>query len=400
MKKLSRIYSQLGTINFIQKQYEKALEYHRKSLEINQELNFKLGMSVNYNNIGNVYFSLKQYKSATENYLKSLEIKKEIHDDFGIAANLNNLGLIFSDQNKFQKALDFHNDALDKYRELGDKTGIANCITNIANDYLGDGNFHSAIKFAEKGLQFSKEINLKQTQTEAYRILSEAYAALNQFKKAWQYQDIIHEISLKYNVDEDLIKSVIQVESSFNPNAVSPKGAVGLMQLIPETAEEEKSQQGKVIAIGPGEKVKKLNLKKGDKIITFHQVRHLARNHDVAFAQRLGRPEVQHLFLAIKIPLARRVELLEHVAHVVAAAWLNGFLVMTVKLEVNYLQAVPLGKEVFVEAWVDRSDEKKVQLKSRLTDGAGVTFSKGKGLFIQLSKERIESMGSVPEGLL
>jgi soluble lytic murein transglycosylase-like protein len=50
------------------------------------------------------------------------------------------------------------------------------------------------------------------------------------------FRDLVEAAAKRYNMDADLISSVIAVESNFDPKAVSRKNARGLMQLLPETA--------------------------------------------------------------------------------------------------------------------------------------------------------------------
>jgi soluble lytic murein transglycosylase-like protein len=53
-----------------------------------------------------------------------------------------------------------------------------------------------------------------------------------------QYDYLIEEYARIHDVSPELIRAVIQAESNFNPRAVSAKGAMGLMQLMPATARE------------------------------------------------------------------------------------------------------------------------------------------------------------------
>jgi hypothetical protein len=60
----------------------------------------------------------------------------------------------------------------------------------------------------------------------------------NNLQKKQVFDRIIGEAAQNYGVEPSLIRAVIQAESAGNPQAISPAGAQGLMQLMPETATE------------------------------------------------------------------------------------------------------------------------------------------------------------------
>lgn len=94
--------------------------------------------------------------------------------------------------------------------------------------------FHKKLQSQEKRQRLGHMIiqpldNPTNNQYRSSRISSSRY---------YKYKDIILDIAQKYGMDPVLIHSIIAVESDYNPFSVSHKGARGLMQLMPETAQD------------------------------------------------------------------------------------------------------------------------------------------------------------------
>ncbi|MFC7514551.1 lytic transglycosylase domain-containing protein [Herbaspirillum sp. GCM10030257] len=71
----------------------------------------------------------------------------------------------------------------------------------------------------------------------AERIETPLSAYLSRHPGLKKVETLVHDAAREFSLDPALLKAVMAAESGFNTHAVSPKGAIGLMQIMPATAE-------------------------------------------------------------------------------------------------------------------------------------------------------------------
>lgn len=121
-------------------------------------------------------------------------------------------------------------------------SGSANKINNADGSILIENNINNKInngKIIDEDT-FNGKISFGVYDDITNNLTNNFARAINAYKKTSAdfpntYDSIINEASEKYSVPKDLIKAVIKQESNYMPNAVSSKGAIGLMQIMPST---------------------------------------------------------------------------------------------------------------------------------------------------------------------
>ncbi|HWT71472.1 MAG TPA: lytic transglycosylase domain-containing protein [Oxalicibacterium sp.] len=92
---------------------------------------------------------------------------------------------------------------------------------------------------------------------------------LSQHPNLKKYEKYLNKVAREYQLDPALLKAVMAAESGFDPAAVSPRGAIGLMQVLPSTAERFGLQADKKRSIAQKLTDPKINIRLGARYLHF-----------------------------------------------------------------------------------------------------------------------------------
>lgn len=226
--------SKLGTVKYIKGEYDKSMEYFLDGLNTWREIGNKAGIAKGLNNIALIYNVLDIKDKAVENHKESVEICLEIGDSVMLGLNYHNLGILYNDINEFELALYYANECKKINEMLQNKSELLKLHTLIGHIHLlnGDlslakenflvtindsiygnewdkcyalaglayaelklGNPEESIQLGENSLETARKLNAKWDIQYITGILSEAYAQLGDFEKAYNN----HKIYKLYN---------------------------------------------------------------------------------------------------------------------------------------------------------------------------------------------------------
>jgi len=182
-----RYYNILGFSFLLLSDYNKALEYGFRSLQLSIKYNLGNQMANANNNIGAIYMHLGYHTDALGYYLKAKSLYEQGQDSAQYANTLNNIGVIYLEVEAVETAKTYLDMAYDIYQKTDHQTGIGNTSNNLLVYFRHAKMPDSAEYFFNQSIKIGTQLNNHYALSNAFLEKGNLFTALNDPPNAIAY---------------------------------------------------------------------------------------------------------------------------------------------------------------------------------------------------------------------
>lgn len=192
--KQARIYNNFAILYGKQKNSSEELKYYNTAIQLLKNDTSKAGAylkNIINKNIGLIYCDNNEPEKALAVFLKAYDIDKVSGKPNNFAMNCRSIGTAYRMKKEYTNALKYYNEALEVFQKMENKSGEADTFREIGKVYFETNQLEQAINFTNKGLAISKQIGELESIKFSYKNLSDIYAQMGNYGKAYQ-NEILH----------------------------------------------------------------------------------------------------------------------------------------------------------------------------------------------------------------
>jgi signal transduction histidine kinase len=185
----SEAYALLGAAKKYRGEYEQAITYHLKALDIKEQRKDDYGISITLNDIGIVYKLLHRFDEAIVFYRRSLVYAQKVKELRFISLLINNIATIFTEKKQYDSAKIYLDRALAVAYQSKDSNAIVTVLSNSGEASVNIKNYTAALSYFYQCLPIDKALDDKYGIITDYNDIGETLLNLKQFDKARPYLD-------------------------------------------------------------------------------------------------------------------------------------------------------------------------------------------------------------------
>ncbi len=197
LNSVGNLYQTLG-------QYDLAISQFQRALELEAELNNKLGLAINNQNIGDCLEQKGNLDDALQRYKISLDFNNQLNNDFGRVICNNSIAQIYLKQNRPNLALELLKPTRDMIAAIGDKFIWCSVLGNLGWAYMEIKNYSEAEKFMLAGLNMAREVSLPKQVIYIKKLLSDLESRKGNYDKALSYYKQAEEFDRQLKNDRNI----------------------------------------------------------------------------------------------------------------------------------------------------------------------------------------------------